>query len=279
MTIVIGLFLHLTAIAAPDDEEITAEVAAAAQQQQVRFVDQNFDQWIFPGANNAELGRLRLQTQTNLRLAEIDRVCRLSETQKQKLRLAARGDMQRFTDEVEQVRRKFEKVKHDQNAMGQIWQEIQPLQIKQANGLMGHDSLLMKVLPKTLTTEQAAAYETVVEERRRFRYRASIATSLITLENTVPLKHDQREALTKLLLEETKLPLSFGQYDHYLVMYRLAHMPPARIQSLVDNRQWQALLPQLNQYRGMQSFLIQHGLLPPVEVGGLPDATPAAEAQ
>ncbi len=140
-----------------------------------------------------------MQTQTNLRLTEIDRVCRLSEAQKQKLRLATRGDMQRFTDEVDQLRRKFDKVKNDQNAMGEIWQEIQPLQIKQANGLMGHDSLLMKVLPKTLTPQQAAAYDAVVDERRRFRYRASIATSLITLEGAVAAEarpaRDPHEAL------------------------------------------------------------------------------------
>ncbi len=45
----LGMLLLLT-LAAPDDEVITAEVAAAAQQQQVMFVDENFDQWIFPGA-------------------------------------------------------------------------------------------------------------------------------------------------------------------------------------------------------------------------------------
>ncbi len=81
------------------------------------------------------------------------------------------------------------------------------------------------------------------------------------------------------MLDETKPPLNFGQYDHYLVMYRLAHMPPARIQPLLDDRQWKALQPQLNQYRGMQSFLIQQGLLPPEDVGGVPDLTPATEVQ
>jgi hypothetical protein len=274
---VLAALVCTSAFAAPDDEEITAEAAAEARQpQRVMFANENFDQWIFPGVNNAELGRLRLQTQANLRLAEINRTCQLSAAQKEKLQLAARGDMQRFADQVEEVRRKFEAVKNDQNAMGQIWQEIQPLQVKQANGLLGADALLTKVLSKTLNAEQAAAYQRVNDERRRFHYRASIATSLITLENTVPLKHEQREALTKLLLEQTQPPAATGQYDYYLVMYRLAHLPAGKVQSLVDVRQWKGLQQQLNQYRGMQSFLIEQGLLTREEFPEQPSATPDA---
>ena len=257
---VIGVLACLPCLAAPDDEEVTVEAAAAAQHNQLMFAEQNFDQWVFQGVNNAAAGRQRLETQANLRLAEIQRLCQLSVAQKQKLELAARGDLQRFTEQVEQVRRKFNAVRHDQNAFGNLWQEIQPLQRKQADGLMGPESLLMKVLPRTLDPEQAAAYAVVLEERRKFRYRASIANSLITLEAAVALRRAEREALTK-LLEQTKPPLTFGQYDHQLVMYRLANLPEASIRPLFDDRQWQALRQQLNQYRGMQSFLIEQGML------------------
>jgi hypothetical protein len=275
---VIVLFPCLLGHAAPDDEEITAEAAAAARQNRVMFAEQNFDQWVFQGVNNAEAGRKRLQTQAELRLAEIQRICQLSAAQKRKLDLAALGDFQRFNDQVELVRRKFDAVKGDQNAWGNLWPEIQPLQLKQAEGLLGHDSLVMKILPKTLNSEQAAAYEKVINERRKFRYRASIANSLIMLEGAVPLKHAHREALTKLLIEETQPPQVFGQYDHYLVMYRLAHLPAAKIRPLFDDRQWQAIQPQFNQYRGMQSFLVQQGLLPPEEANQ-PVALPPAAAQ
>jgi hypothetical protein len=261
------ILLLLCLIAAPDDEEITAEAAAEARQpQRVMFADQNFDQWVFPGVNNAKMGQERLYNQATLRLTEIDRICQLSAAQKEKLKLAARGDLERFAEEVEAVRRKFQEAKNDQNAMNQIWQDIQPLQIKQATGLMGPDSLLSKVLPKTLNQEQAAAYQVVVDRRRRFQYRAAIASSLVTLQNTVPLEHRQREALIKLLLEETQPPERTGQYDYYLVMYRMAHLPAAKVQPLLEQRQWQTLQQQFNQYRGMRQFLIEQGLLPADEL-------------
>lgn len=255
--------------AAPDDEEITAEAAAALEQRgrgQVFFADENFDQWVFQGVSNAEQGRLRLQTQANLRLSEINRVCQLSAGQKQKLQLAVRGDMQRFNEEVEEVRRKFDLVKHDQNALGNIWQDIQPLQRKLAAGLMTSDSLLMKTVHGTLNPEQLAAYDAVQDQRRKFSFRAAICLSMVTLENAVSLSSHERDALAKLLLAEAKPPETSGQYDYYLVMYRLAHLPESKVKPLVDAQRWKKLKTQFNQYRGMEAFLIQQGLIAADEV-------------
>jgi hypothetical protein len=263
-------------LAAPDDEIVVIEPVAAAAQQHF-FVDENFDQWIFPGAQNAAAGKARLQTQVRLKLSEIERVCQLKPEQKQRLELAAKGDLQRFFDQMELVRKKFDKVKHDQNAWGEIWPEVQPLQVKQAR-LTEADSLLVKMLPKTLSPEQAAKYEEVARERRLFRFRACVANSLVTLDNAVALKHDQREALSKLLLEETQPPQTFGQYNHYLVMYRLATLPQQKIKPLLDDRQWQAMQQQFNQYRGMRQFLVEQGLISRDELGQAELAVPDANA-
>lgn len=276
-----GICLGSFCLAAPDDEIITIDPAANVPQQNF-FVDENFDQWVFPGVQNAEAGRQRLKTQVKLKLSEIERVCQLTPAQKQRLELAAKGDLQRFLDQMALIRKKFEAVKNDQNAFGQIWQEIQPLQVKQARLTEG-DSLLMKILPKTLSPEQVAKYEAVANERRMFRFRASVANSLITLDSAVALKHDQREALTKLLLEETQPPQTFGQYNHYLIMFRLATLPQEKIKPLLDARQWQAMSQQFNQYRGMRSFLVEQGLISRDELGraelAAPDAVPALEIQ
>ena len=275
------VWLPAFCMAAPDDEIITIDPAANAAQQNF-FVDENFDPWIFPGVQNAEAGRQRLQTQVKLKLSEIERVCQLTPEQKQRLELAAKGDLQRFFDQMALVRKKFDKVKHDQNAWGEIWPEIQPLQAKQAR-LTEADSLLMKILPKTLTSEQVARYDVVAKERRLFRFRASVANSLVTLDSAVALKHEQREAITKLLLEETQPPQTFGQYNHYLVMYRLATLPQDKIKPLMDARQWQAISQQFNQYRGMRSFLVEQGLISRDELGAaelaVPDAIPAVDLE
>lgn len=245
--------------AAADDDEIVVSTAAATAQE-VADMNVNFDQWIFPGAQNAAVGWQRIQTQVSVQLADVDRVCRLAEDQKQLLQLAAQGDVQRFEQQVEALRRKFDATKHDQEAVNNMWQDIQPLQRKQQRSLTGHDSLFKKILGKTLTPEQSTQYEALDAERRRFQYEASIKTALILLEGTLVLKHEQREALTKLLLE-LPAPRAFGRYDHYLINYRLATMPPEKIQPLLDNRQWQTIKQQFNQYRGMRQMLMDEGLL------------------
>jgi hypothetical protein len=61
-------------------------------------------------------------------------------------------------------------------------------------------------------------------------------------------------------------------------MYRLANLPPTRIQPLFDQRQWDGLLQQFNQYRGMREFLIQQGMLTAEDLGE-PKPVAAVEMQ
>jgi hypothetical protein len=245
--------------AAPDDQE--PPPAAAVANEGFFMAEENFDQWIFQGVGNANAGRERIKSRLKLQLDELDRVCGLTETQKQKLTLAAHGDTKRFFDQVEEVRKRFQAVKNDQNAFNQIWQEIQPLQQKQMTGLFGETSFFAKTLRKTLSTEQAAKYKVVVDDRRRFRYRASIEVALMTLENSVALRHEQHAALSKLLIEETQPPHVFGQYDYYLVMHQLSKLSEQKVKPLLDERQWKLLQQQFVQFRGMEAFLVQNGMI------------------
>jgi hypothetical protein len=244
--------------AAPDDHEPPAEPQVNGQ---FEVAEVNFDQWVFQGAGNADAGRKRISSWLTLKLNEVDRACGLSDEQKQKLTLAAGGDVKRFFDEVEVVRKKFMAVRKDQNAFGQIWQDIQPLQAKLATGLFGDRSLFAKTLHKTLAPEQVAKYDAIQEERRGFRYRAAIEVSLVTLENTVPLSSDQRERLIKIMIDETQPPDAFGQQDQQYVMYALANVPKEHVKSLLDERQWKLLEPQLNGHRNMKQFLVQNGVI------------------
>jgi len=262
------------ASAADDDEVVVGPIVAnndAQQMQMQRMVEANFDQWMWQNTGDARQGEQRIRTQSRLQMSELQRVCELTPQQQQKLELAARGDIERFLEEVETLRRKFNALKGDQNAVNQMWQEIQPLQQKQSRGLTGPGSLFTKTVPKTLTAEQAARYEVITEERRRFRYKASVAVALHTIEAGVGLKAEQREKLQQ-VLDELPPPRAFGQYDHYLIMYRLAGLPPEKIQPHLDARQWTALKQQFNQYRDMKPFLIEQGLLDREELGQEPPA-------
>lgn len=223
--------------------------------------ESNFDQWVFQGAGNAKAGRARLVAMGTLKLNELVRVCDLTEAQHKKLKLAAHGDFKRFCEQVEVVRKKFLEIRNDQNAFNQIWQEIGPLQLKQQAGLYGESSFFAKTLRRTLNEEQQAKYRAVTDDRRRFRYRASVELAMISLSNTVPLRHDQHEALVKLLIEQTQPLLTFGQYDEQAILYGLSMLPAAKVRALLDDRQWKLLQPQLTQARGMEGFLAQSGVI------------------
>src|SRR5687768_16107228 len=78
--------------AAPDDVEAAAPVAAEANPQ-VFIAEANFDQWVFQGRGDTNAARQRIESTLKLRIDDVDRVCDLAEAQKQKLTLAARGDI------------------------------------------------------------------------------------------------------------------------------------------------------------------------------------------
>ncbi|HEY2759239.1 MAG TPA: hypothetical protein VGI75_00810, partial [Pirellulales bacterium] len=85
-----------------DDEPVNPQPAA---QQAFVLGPETFDQWVFGGVvmrgpNNNAASQMdqRCQSLLNMRIDAIDRVCVLSEAQQKKLRLAASGDIKRFSD-------------------------------------------------------------------------------------------------------------------------------------------------------------------------------------
>lgn len=256
------------ASAAPDDriEASNAQAAAGAVNGNFNIAPENFDRWVFQGSRNIDGAREQLRSHVLLQLDELTRKCGLTESQREKLLLAARADEKRFFDAVEIVRKKFLEVRHDQNAFNAIWQDIQPLQQRQSVGLFGASSFFGKTLRKTLNAEQVTQYGVIDEERRQFRWRAAVDVSLLTLEDAVPLQHAQRERVIELLLERTQPPRAFGQYDHYVVRLRLSQLPERELRPLFDERQWKLLQAQFGQVRGMEQFLVQNGVLEPQDL-------------
>ncbi|MBM4075827.1 MAG: hypothetical protein FJ267_09310, partial [Planctomycetes bacterium] len=252
------ILIHLTFItaqplfAAPDDQIVTEKRKPPQAQQnfgRIEFNEQNLNQWIFQGVNTESGARSRLSSQLKIQFDELDRVCNLKESQRQKLRLAAMGDERKFFGEVDAIRKKYQKLKNqDENEMQQhwqqLWQEIQPLQQKVQAGLLGPNSLFQKTLRRTLDEDQLAKYEANDRARRQFRYAASIDVAMIRFERKVPLKNNQREALRKLLLEKTVPPRVFGHQDYNFVMFQLSRLPKDTIRPLFDEQQWKAFSEQ-----------------------------------
>ncbi len=250
------------ACAAPDDVEAVKQDEQQINVQFFQMDEQNFDANVFQPSGNAKAARTQIETKLKLQLDELHRVCGITDAQKQKLTLAASSDIKRFFDDVDRIRKKVKAGKIDQNAWNNIWQEIQPLRNRQSAGLFGDTSFFAKTVRKTLTEEQIQKYDVVVKERRKFRYRATLEVVVTNLASTVPLRHTQHEAIVKLLLEETQPPPTFGQYDQYLVMHQLGKLAEPKLKPLLEEHQWKLLEGQIQQYKGMEQFLIQNGLIP-----------------
>jgi hypothetical protein len=168
---------------------------------------------------------------------------------------------------VEILRKKFRSVKNDQQGFNDLWPEIHPLQEKQQVGLFGESSMFDKTLRSLLSPEQQQRYQQVTDTRRRFRYRACIEVALISLSDTVALKDEQHKSIAKLLLEETPLPLRFGQQDQQVVLYNMSKIPAAKLKAIVNERQWKLLRPQIEQAEAMEPFLAQNGFIEAPKAG------------
>jgi len=260
----------------PDDEDVPQAAAAVVVGQQ-QFTDENFDQWIFQNNGNFSGARQHLDVLLALQMEDIDRVCKLTDAQKKKLLLTGRGDIKRFFDLYENLKKKFQLAKNDQQKMQKIWQEMSPLQIMLQTGLFNEDSLLFKSLHNTITSEQFQHYQALARERRAFHHRASIELVVNMLELNMPLRAAQRRELVTLLSNVTKPPRKSGQYGYYVLMFQLAQLPAGKLQPLFDDAQWKAVSGQFNQFKGMRQWLKQSGQLPEEEDDDKIEAPTAAQ--
>jgi len=253
--------------------EADVEEAGAAMAAQPVFADENFDQWLFNNNRNADGARAQFNAQLKLKIESVASICGASPVQKQKLQLAGRGDIVRFFEQVEVSRKKFQSLKHDQNRINEVFNDIRPLQARIALGLFGPGSLFDKTLRTTLNEKQAGDWDVAERARRQFQYQAKVELIISMIDDVVVLDVEQRNQLQKLILDETKPPRQSGQYDYYVVMFQLSRVPEEKFKKLLRPAQLRALNKQLNQVRGIEHFLLQQGLVDPDDVK---DARPKA---
>ena len=249
----------------PDDD-------GAPQPQQFIWGEETFDQWVFGNMGGAGTNRTRLESMLALQIEDVERACSLTPAQKKKLQLAGRGDLKRFYESVEEKRKKFLLVRNDQNKMGEIFQEIQPLQLAMNSGLFGEGSLYYKSIRSTVDATQAEKYEAAQQERRAFRYLAKIEQAVSQIDASIGFRVEQRRRFVTLLIEETPTPKKFGQYDYYLVLLNASRLPEAKLKPIFDEPQWRVMNRHFSQAKGMEPFLRQQGFVP-ADIPAKPTAT------
>ena len=217
--------------------------------------------WVFGGGRNAQSARSRLDDQLTLQIDRLDRNCGISPEQRTKLMLAGHGDIKKFFDKVAEKKRKFDELKHDQNRIGEIFQEIQPLQLTFNQGIFNDNSIYQKTVKNTLNDEQRDKFRRMNDDLMLFRYRSRVALAVSMLDNSIGFSADQRRKFEKLLVDETKPPKKFSQYDTQVVFLQASHIPEAKVKAIFDDDQFRVLSRQFQQARNMEPFLRSNGFI------------------
>ncbi len=245
-----------------DDDEPEAAPAPAVVRQHFMVSDQSFESGVFGSLRTAAAARAQFGQSFSLRADEIEHACGLNETQKEKLLLAARGDMKRFFDRVEEKRKEFQLARTDPHKYQEFFQGLAPIRQAIAKGLFGDGSLFSKTIRSTLDPGQAARYEVVLRSRQGFREGARLELVLAVLDNALGLDAGQRRKLRKLAREETRPPKSFGYYDYQVLILQLARLPEETLKPIFREAQWRTLTTWFDNAKRMEPFLNQNGYLP-----------------
>jgi hypothetical protein len=242
---------------------IVVGVAACAARPSVaqNFVmDENqFNSWLYQGNGGQVLDE---DSELNLMLEAVDRSSHLTNEQKEKLRLAGQGDYARFKRDVDELRAECVGKSFDNNEINEIYQKFQPLTQRYQSGLLGDKSLFSKVVRQSMSPEQREEFEAAEAERRKARHAAKVRLFVAILEQSCPLKSDQRDALVDLLLKETRPALRTSEYDWYVVIVQVAKIKDSKLSTILDKAQLKFLKKITRQAGGMEGHLKQIGVLP-----------------
>ena len=209
----------------------------------------------------------------DVRLAQVDSVCHLTDAQRRKLRLAMESDVRRLTEEIDAERRKYAGVEVNfndqpgQRKWQQFQQDVQRCR-QRLQGLFDAESLFAKVLPTTLDAEQHGRLTAEIAARRTSRWRALVAAALLKYDDILGLDQRQYEEIETLLLEREP-PLRVDRpanrqdlhAEQMLVAMVLSEVDGKRLQKAVSERQWKTLAQYANQGKAMRSYIEAQGLL------------------
>lgn len=204
-----------------------------------------------PAADEIASPLVPVRSRMEAKIATVDRIVGLSETQRKKLRIAAQTDLRQLNDTLLETRAKYAgrtwKRNPDggldeagQKAMQQAAEDGERCRrLLQAAG--GPESLLAKVVIGTLDEEQARKYTAVMQGRAACRWKAVVAAGLAQLDGQAGFTQKQHDAIAALLLADVP-PLEEEPTANRLpagvqVAQRIAAVERGKITAILDPRQ------------------------------------------
>lgn len=100
------------------------------------------------------------------RIADVDRLCRLNDRQKQALQLAGRGDIKHYMNRLEELRAEMQVGQKDPQRAGDLRGQQQAFEQAVAVQPFSEDSLFVKSLGRNLSRTQMERYEAFAEITR-----------------------------------------------------------------------------------------------------------------
>ena len=218
-----------------------AQVKGAARlraaQAQIQARQDILAMYVFNGVDEATFKK-QLDDQAKLVVDRIVKITSINDVQRQKLTLAATGDLHRFYRELEAVREKTKEFDiQNQEQMQKAWQIISPVQQRVQAGILNETSLLEKLLGTVLTVEQRTAYDEYLQKRERNLCTAVLHATIADLEKSMPLTVEQRTKLL-VLLEANPFPKKVQNGFLYNVGWvLLARLDGTEVAKILDDSQ------------------------------------------
>ena len=235
------------------------------------------------GQGDQETARKRLESRLKLRIEQIDRVCKLTPEQRNKLNAAGRGDIKRAFARAEELKGKHAAGRPGIDHKRQLLEDISEYRRATTElDCFGDGSLFSKVLPKTLTPEQTAIREKSMREAASAQHLSTIRWAGGSLALWLQLSPEQRQKFESLLIARTRPPRRFGEYDYYGLLFQASKLPEEDLKPIFSAEQWQKMKLQFAEAQRLEKVLAVGGFLPEEDVaraGSKPHKEPIVEPE
>lgn len=230
---------------AQDDFE---KVQPAAPQPEDRDRGIPFESCAFGDSKSAAEARVRFETELSLYLDHIDRVCSLTEVQKEKLELVGRLEISRHLAQAAELQGHYKAIRlaaasepPNPKRYQAVLSDLAKLPLAGEQGSFLYSSMLYKVCKTALSPKQFALFRADRRAARESTHRAMINSVVLLIDSVAKVDHDQRVKLTEVISDATRNDRRMGGSlaDHMLTLAATVRISDAKIKPLLSAEQWQ----------------------------------------
>lgn len=204
-------------------------------------------------------------------IEDVETMCQLTPSQREKLKLAGLGDVKRSLRPLEELRARLDTPTATPEEQLAGMREMHALERSNPT-FPGDQSLFRKTLIAILSESQWNDFM-----RKRQGIVVEKAIELVRLSNKeFQLTDEQHRRLIELLINETEPPDSIGRYAPYIVLYQAAEVEES-IRRILNEKQWSVLRERITFARRVVPDLHRRGLLPELRENQLSNVETPAE--